>query len=236
MNLPKIQHPTFKVTIPSTKKQMSFRPFLVKEEKILLMAKTSADNVDILSAIKQIVNNCCVEKNFNVEKLAIFDLEYVFLKIRANSVGNVIELTYRDAEDGKTYDFQVDLNSVEIKYPANADNKIPISDKVGLIMRYPSASLYDDKDFLSLGEDALFEVIYRCVDKIYENDTMYDASNYTKEQITEFLDGVDTKTFQKIQSFLGDAPRMEHVLTYVNSLKNERRIELTTLSDFFTLR
>jgi hypothetical protein len=236
MSLPKIQHPTFRVVVPSTKKQLSFRPFLVKEEKILLMAKTSSESSDILSAIKQVVNNCSVDSGFDVNKLTVFDLEYLFLKIRANSVSNKVELVFKDLEDEKDYRFDIDLNTVEVEYPKNVDSKIPIDDKMGIIMRYPSASIYDDKNFLSLGHDALFELMTRCIDKIYKNDEIVDASTYSREDIGEFIDNLSVNTFEKIQNFLTTAPTMKHVLTYKNSLGNERKIELTTLTDFFTLR
>lgn len=236
MTLPKISYPTFKLTIPSTKKQALFRPFLVREEKILLMAKTSEDSNEILSAVKHIVNNCCEENGFVVDRLTIFDLEYLFLKIRANSVGNKVSLSFKDLEDLKEYKFEVDLNTVEMEYPQNTDNKIKIDDKTGIVMKYPSAFLYDDKNFLSLGQDALFELMIRCIDKIYSGDEMFDPASYTHEQISNFIDGLDVKTFEKIQTFLASAPTMKHVLSYTNTLGNERKIELTTLNDFFTLR
>lgn len=236
MSLPKIQHPTFRIIVPSTKKQLTFRPFLVKEEKILLIAKTGEDSTDILSAVKQVVNNCCEEKNFNINKLTIFDIEYIFLKIRANSVSNKVNLTFKDLEDEKEYQFEVDLNTVEVEYPKNADTKIIIDEKMGIMMKYPSASIYDDKDFMKLGKDSLFELIIRCIDKIYKNDEMFDASSYTRDELIEFLDNLNVNTFEKIQQFLTNSPTMKHVLNYKNSFGNDRKIELTTLTDFFTLR
>jgi hypothetical protein len=236
MTLPKIQHPTFRLEVPSTKKTLSFRPFLVKEEKILLMAKASQDPTDILTAIKQIVNNCCMVDNIDVNKFTIFDLEYLFLKIRANSVSNIVELSFRDNEDDKSYDFKVDLNQVKMKYPDDIDNKIAIDDKTGIIMKYPSAEMYDDKNFLQLKEDALFELIVRCIDKIYQGDKLFDPKTHSKEELEAFLDSVDTKTFEKIQNFLNNVPNMEYVISYKNSMGNDRRIELKSLTDFFTLR
>ena len=236
MSLPKMQYPTFRIVVPSTKKPMLFRPLLVKEEKILLMAKTGQDDIEILSAIKQIVNNCCEEPGFDVDKLTIFDLEYIFLKIRSNSIGNKVELVFKDLEDEKDYKFEVDLNTVEIEYPKNADNKIPVNDNTGVIMRYPSAALYDDKSFLSMGQEALFELMIRCVDKIYKGDELIDVSTYSHEEISDFIDNLDVKTFEKIDAFLTNAPKMKHVLTYRNANNNERKIELRTLTDFFTLR
>lgn len=236
MSLPKISHPTFKIVVPSTKKPLIFRPFLVKEEKILLMAKTSNDSGDILSSIKQVVNNCCEEKDFDINKLTVFDLEYIFLKLRSNSVGNKVTLTFEDLEDKLQYKFEVDLNTVEIEYPKNAENKIQIDANTGIIMKYPSAAIYDDNNFINMGNDAMFELMLRCIDKIYSGDEMYDPMSYTKEQLANFIDNLDVKTFEKIQTFLSNAPTMKHILTYRNSLGNERKIELTTLNDFFTLR
>ena len=117
MTLPKISYPTYTIKVPSTKKNVKFRPFLVKEEKLLLMAKESENNADILQSIKQIVNNCCLDENFDNEKLTIFDLEYIFIKLRAFSVDNIVKVSYKDEEDGQNYDFEVDLNSVEIDFP-----------------------------------------------------------------------------------------------------------------------
>ena len=237
MTLPKINHPTFTLELPSTKKKLMFRPFLVKEEKILLMAKTSKEPTDVLNSVKQIVNNCCETKDFDVNKITIFDLEFLFLRIRANSVNNIIKLSYRDTEDDKEYSFEVDLNKVEVKYPEKpVSNKIEINNKMGILINYPPASLYDDSEFLNSGDEALFELITKCIDKVYVDDTMYDMKDYKKEEITSFIESLGVKTFEKIQDFLNNAPKLNHVLKYRNAKGNERTIELTTLSDFFTLR
>jgi hypothetical protein len=233
--LPKIAHPSFKIEIPSTKKRVSFRPFLVKEEKVLLMAKTSEDPTDILTAVKNVVSACCVE-DLDIDSLAIFDLEYIFLKIRANSVSNKVSLIFQDTEDNKEYKFEVNLDDVKVVFPPDSSNKIVISDEMGIIMKYPPAALYDDRIFLNLQEDALFELIVRCIDKIYIGDVIHEASSYKSEEIAKWLDDMDSKTFEKIQLFLNSVPRMQQVLEYKNSLGHDRKIELNTLLDFFTLR
>ena len=234
--LPKIAHPSFKIEIPSLKKKVSFRPFLVKEEKVLLMAKTSEDPTDILTAVKNVVSACCMSDDLNIDSLAIFDLEYIFLKIRSNSVSNKVSLTFQDTEDKREYKFDVDLDTVTIEFPPNSSNKIVISDEMGLIMKYPPASLYDDKNFLNLQEDALFELIVRCIDKIYVNDVIHETSSYKPEEIAKWMDDMDSKTFEKIQAFLNNVPRMQYIIKYKNSLGNDRKIELNSLTDFFTLR
>ena len=236
MTLPKISYPTYTIKVPSTKKNVKFRPFLVKEEKLLLMAKESENNSDILLSIKQIVNNCCLDENFDNEKMTIFDLEYIFIKLRAFSVDNIVKVSYKDEEDGQNYEFEVDLNAVEVEFPEKNENNIKISDTFGILMKYPSASLYEDKDFLNLEKDYLFELIIRCIDKIYEGDNVFEAKNYTMKDLGDFLENLDSKTFVSIQDFLMNSPKLLHVMKYKNSLGNEKEIRLSSLNDFFTFR
>ena len=235
MSLPKIEYPLFKIEIPSTKKKVTFRPFLVKEEKILLIAKASELDSDILIAIKQVVNNCVIDP-IDVDKLSLFDLEFVFLQIRAQSVNNIVNVSYRDTEDEQVYDFEIDLNEVTVKFPEKLDNKIEISGTSGIVMKYPEASLYEDKDFLSSGDEAFYQLILRCIEKFYDEESVYDAKQYSLKEIEEYVENLDIKTFDKIRDFILEQPRLSYEITYKNKLGNDRKIELTTLSDFFTLR
>ena len=236
MSLPKISYPVHTIQIPSTKKNAKFRPFLVKEEKLLLMAKESQNNADILKSIKQIVNNCCLDDNFDDKKITIFDLEYLFIKLRAFSVDNVVKVSYRDEEDNQNYDFEIDLEEVKIDFPEKNNNNIKISDKFGILMKYPSASLYEDTDFLNLDKDYLFELIVRCIDKIYEGDNVFEAKNYSTKELGDFLENLDSKSFVSIQNFLMNSPKLLHVLHYKNSLGKDKQITLSSLNDFFTFR
>lgn len=234
--LPKIDHPVFKIKVPSLKKEHSFRPFLVKEEKILLMAKESQNNSDIFSAIKQVVINCSLDKNLNIDKLAVFDLEYLFLKIRSFSVDNIVKVAYRDNEDGKVYDFEVDLNNVEIKYPEKQINKIEINVNSGMIMKFPSASLYSDKDFLSTERDHYFKLILKCIDKIYFDEEIYEVSDISPKELEEFIENLNVNVFKQVNEFLTNTPKIEHVLGYTNEKGNKREIHLSSLNDFFSWR
>lgn len=236
MPLPKIQYPTFIIEIPSTKKKEMFRPFLVREEKILLMAKSSEQESDVLLAIKQIVNNCAIDDNFDVDKLSLFDLELCFLKIRAASVSNIVSLSYRDYEDNKLYDFDVDLNDVKVIMPEKIDNTIKISDASGFTMKYPTASLYEDQEFLNSNNESFFKLIVRCIDVIYDGDDVFPTSNFSNSEIEEYLENLDIKTFESVRNFMLNQPTLYYKIEYKNSLGNTRTIELKSLTDFFTLR
>jgi hypothetical protein len=235
MPLPKIKHPIFEFTVPSTNKKEPFRPFLVKEEKILLMAKSSEDPSDILRAVKQVVNNCAINDSFDVDRLAIFDIEYLFIQLRSVSVNNVVKLSYRDNEDQEIYDFEIDLKEVKVRFPEKIDRVIKITDKTGIQMKYPAASIFDDKEFFGAGDDAYYELIIRCLDKIYDEDDIFDPEDYSREEIEEFLNELSVDVFENIQAFMNNVPKVYHKLEYKNKNGNNRIIELTSLTDFFTL-
>lgn len=236
MALPKIQSPTFELVIPSLNKPATFRPFLVKEEKILLMAQQSSDEKEAVRAIKQVVNNCCLSEDIHVEKLAMFDLEYIFLKLRARSVNNIIEVFYRDAEDEKQYKLKIDLDEVEMVMPKKIDKNIKINKTSGVVMKYPSASLVDEmKEFKSEVEILNFFIV-KCLDEIYDENNVYPASEQTEAELQDFVDNLDVKTFDKIRNFMENMPRLEHTIKYKNSLDKEKSVTLSTLNDFFILR
>lgn len=232
--LPKISHPTFNIIIPSTKKKVLFRRFLVKEEKLLLIAKESKLPEDILHAIKQIVTNCIIDTDVNINKLTLFDLEYIFLKLRANSVDNISKISYVDPEDNKPYTFEIDLNEIEVIFPENISNIIRINDNIGIVLKYPSAALYDDTEFLNLKTNHFFELILKSVDKIYEGDKIYEDA--TKKELEEFFDNLDGKAFLKVQEFFLNLPSIKHTISYTNTLGKDKQIVLNSLSDFFTFR
>jgi hypothetical protein len=214
-----------------------FRPMLVKEEKLLLMAKTSEDESDILQAIKQVVTNCNLDPTLDIEKFPIYVLEYLFIKLRGFSIGDKIDVSYRDVEDQKLYDFTIDLNKIEIKYPEKMDNKIAITDSSGILMKYPTSALYSDKDFLKTdGEETFYRLIVRCIDQVYDGDAVYEGKDFSEADILEFLEILDIPTFDKIRNFMVNFPTLYYKLEYTNANGNARVIELKSLSDFFTLR
>jgi hypothetical protein len=231
MALPKIDQPLFDLIIPSNGKKVTFRPFLVKEEKILLIAQSGGD-AEMVRAIKQIINNCVIE-DINVDDLATFDLEYMFLKLRAKSVNNLIKLSYRDNEDEELYDFEVDLDTIEVEMPKDINSKIKINETVGMTMKYPSAGISDKISEFENEVELLTFFITNCIDTIYDEETVYVASDYSAKELNEFLDSLDVSTFDKIREFFEKIPKMRHVINYTNKLGNERTIELSSIRDFF---
>lgn len=235
-SLPKIDYPILNIKIPSLKKDFMFRPFLVKEEKLLLMAKESGKDIDIFVAIKQVVQNCCLDKKFDVDSLAIFDLEYIFIKLRSFSIDNNVKIAYKDEEDGKVYEFEVNLEEIKVEIPKKINNVIKINEKVGLIMKHPSASLYSDEDFLKVEKDHLFELILKCIDKIYEEDEVFETKNFSKTELSEFVENLNVKVFEKIHEFLMNTPKIKYSIKYKNSSGKEKEIVLSSLNDFFSWR
>lgn len=235
MPLPKLNYPIFELTLPSNNTQIKYRPFLVKEEKILLMAQTSEEPADIVNSIRQVINNCILTEGINVEDLTTFDLEYLFIKIRSKSVNNVITLTYRDLEDEQKYTVEVDLDQIEIIKDPNHSNKIEISDTMGMIMRYPKADLSKSLQLIDGEMEVFFEVLKSCIESIYDETTVYKPEEYSKEEFDEFVQSLSVDSFKQIQTFFNTMPRLHYEVKYTNSLGKEKVIPLTNLNDFFTL-
>lgn len=238
MQLPKITFPIFTINVPLVNKPVHFRPMLVKEEKLLLMAKQSEDPTLILSTIKQVVHNCSVDPGFVVDIVPLFALEYIFIKLRSASVGDEIEVSYRDFKDDKIYPFKITLDNITVKYPEPApDHTITITDRSGIVLKYPPAAIYDDKEFLKAeGDDSFYSLIIKCIDQVYDGDNVYNGADFKTEDLAEFLELLDIKSFEKIRHFMVNLPTLYYKLEYKNSLGEDKVIELSTLSDFFTLR
>lgn len=235
MALPKISHPTFELTLPSNGKKIKLRPFLVKEEKVLLMASQSEDTDEILNSLKQVISNCIIESDIELDELATFDIEYIFLKLRSRSVNNIIKLRYKDNEDKKSYDLELNLDDVEVKTFEDHNNKIEINKEIGFTMKYPKVSITEKLKDAKNQTDVFFEMLKSSIDIIYDGKNEYNALDSSDEELEEFIQDLDVKTFNKIQKFYETIPRLYHELKYTNSLGNERVVRLETLNDFFTL-
>ena len=236
MALPKIQSPIFNIDIPSLNKSIEFRPFLVKEEKILLMAQQSADEREIIRSIKQIINNCCLNPDINVNELTMVDLEYVFLKLRARSVNNIVEVKYIDQEDDKQYEFSINLDDVVVTEDKKVSNKIELKDGIGIIMKHLNASIVDDMKEFQDEIDILNFFVKKSIVEIYDEENVYPVNEQTDEEIQIFIDSMDVKSFDKVWEFIASAPKLSYTIKYTNSLDNEKEIVLDSLRDFFILR
>lgn len=233
MSLPKIEYPIFELTLPSNKEVVKFRPFTVKEEKLLLISQESEETKDRVNAIRQIVNNCCLNLSQDVGLLPAFDLEYCFIKIRSKSVGNIVELKYQDLTDKKTYSFNVDLDTIEITFTENHNSNIKISDELGIIMRYPTVELLDNIKTDLQNPETVFEIIKKCVATIYDAENTYETSDYTNQEISDFIESIPAKSFESITAFFETMPVLKHDLHYKDSDGTDKTITLQGIDDFF---
>ena len=236
MALPKLTTPTYELEIPSTDEKVKYRPFLVKEEKILMMALETKNESDIVQAVKDIVSSCTFNK-VNLDAMPMFDVEYVFLNIRAKSVGEVSSFNVLCPDDGKTYaKCEVNLTDVKVQVDDNHTNKIELGNGTGMIMQYPTINSFAETGIKTITAENMLEVISSCILQIYEEEgkKVYDPKDQTKKELTEFIEQLNTKQFKDVQNFFNTMPRLKHVVKVKNpKTKKESEITLTGLNDFF---
>ena len=217
MALPQVSLPTYELEVPSTGKKIKYRPFVVKEEKILLLALESGDDKQIEDAVRTLLKNC-IQSRVKLEDLAIFDLEYIFLNIRAVSVGEVVEMLLTCEDDGETQvKYNLNLTEVEVSKPEGHDSKIMLSDTMGVIMKYPSFEEFVKVSII--GKDTSSEVIdimARCVDQIFDGEDVYDSSTTSKKEFVQFIEGLTNKQFEGVQSFFSEMPQLKHEIKLKN--------------------
>tara|TARA_B100000902_G_scaffold289202_1_gene275464 strand:- start:236 stop:949 length:714 start_codon:yes stop_codon:yes gene_type:complete len=236
MALPKLITPTYELEIPSTDEKIKYRPFLVKEEKILMMAMESKKNTDIVQAVKDIVSECTFNK-VNIDTIPMFDVEYIFLNIRAKSVGEVSKLKLLCPDDGKTYaDCEVNLSEVEVQVGDDHTNKIELDNGMGMIMKYPSIDSFKETGITTINASNMLDVISACILQIYEEEgkKTYDPKDQTKKELTEFIEQLNTAQFKEVQKFFDTMPKLKHEIKIKNpKTKKESKVTLTGLNDFF---
>ena len=236
MALPKLTTPTYELEIPSTDEKIKYRPFLVKEEKILMMAMESKSSADITQAVKDIVLECTFNK-VDISNMPMFDVEYIFLNIRSKSVGEVSKLKILCQDDGKTYaDVELDLNEVKVQVGDDHTNKIELTEDMGLIMKYPTIDSFSETGIRDINPSNMLDVISTCILQIYEKkgEKTYDPKDQTKKELTEFIEQLNTKQFKDVQKFFETMPKLKHEITVKNpKTKKENKVTLTGLNDFF---
>ena len=237
MALPKIEVPTYELTLPSEDKKIKYRPFLVREEKILYIAMETGQNKEMINALKDVVGACTFDV-LNVDRLPIFDIEYLFLQIRAKSVSEITKFRAICPDDGKTYvETEVDLTKVEVQVDDEHTNRIILDTQrnLGLVLKYPTLKNYDvGRGLDNIEIDKVFNILIDCVDHIFEGDKIYPAKDTSKQELKEFIEGLPQDAFTKIKSFFDTMPKLKHEIEVTNPNTNvTSKIVLTGIADFF---
>jgi len=236
MALPTVDLPTHELEIPSNKKKIKFRPFLVKEEKVLLLALESEDDKNIRSAVHNLLKGC-ISSRIKIDKLATFDLEYIFLNIRAVSVGEVVDINVTCQDDEKTQvKYQLNLTNVNVTFPEGHSNKIMLTDDLGVIMRYPSFNRFVENQFAQkeVNEDTVIDIIAESIDQIFQGEEVYDESTTTPKEFVEFVESLTNTQLEKLQTFFETSPRLEHKFKVKNPNTDvESDYTISGLASFF---
>ena len=238
MPLPKINTPTYELELPSTGQTIRYRPFLVKEEKLLVIALESEDNKQITNAIKAVIKNCILTKDIKVESLPTFDIEYLFLNIRGKSVGEEVEVNIICPDDNETnVTVSIDLDEIKVQKNDEHTDKIKVDDSIMMQMKYPSLEQFIKANFDFKNENAMeqsFELIASCIDKIFTEDEVWSTADVTKKELTEFLDQMNSSQFKEIEKFFETMPKLSHKLMVTNpKTKVESEVVLEGLASFF---
>ena len=236
MALPTMDLPTYELEIPSSKKKIKIRPFLVKEEKVLLLALESDDEKNIKQAVLNLLK-ACIQSRVKVENLSTFDLEYIFLNIRAISVGEVVEIliTCQDDEETKVK-YNLNLTDVNVIFPEGHSNKIMLNDNTGVIMKYPSFDDFVEGQFANkeYDEDGVIKIIANSIDQIFQDEEVYDESTTNRKEFIQFVESLTKEQLEKIQAFFESAPRLEHKFKITNPNTGvESEYTLRGLQSFF---
>ena len=233
MALPTMDLPTYELEIPSTKKKIKYRPFLVKEEKVLLLALESENEKNIKDAVVGLLK-ACIQSRVKVENLATFDLEYIFLNIRAVSVGEIVEMNVTCQDDNETQvRYNLNLTDVDVIFPEGHSNKIMLTDTTGVVMKYPSMDGFVQGQFGNKDFDVI-DVIASSIDQIFQEEEVYDESTTTKKEFVQFVESLTNSQLEKIQAFFETSPRLEHTFKVTNPNTGvESEYTLRGLQSFF---
>jgi len=228
MPLPKISQPIFSLTIPSTGKTIRYRPFTVREEKLLMIAQESGERKDIINTYKQLINNCCIDP-IDVDRLASFDLEYFFVALRAKSVSNIPKVIVKDAEDGEEYEVEVNLDKVEVVKKKDVDNKIQLTDTIGVVLQYPTFDTIVNQQ----GNVDIVGILRGCITQIFEGEEVYDTANYTNKELDEFILSLNKQQMEKIQEFFEALPKIVVQAKYMSKDNKVKEVTIEGLDSFF---
>ena len=238
MPLPTISTPTYELTLPSSNRKIKYRPFLVKEEKILILAMESQDTKQIARSVKDVISKCILTKGIKVEKLSTFDIEYLFLNIRGKSVGEKIEVMVTCPDDGKTQvPMSIDIDSIKIQRDKNHSTDIVLDDTYTLRMKYPSLNEFIKNNFgavENMGVDDTFDLIASCIDQVYTEEESWTSDECTKKELSDFVESLNSNQFKMVENFFTSMPKLTHTVKVVNpNTKVESEIKIEGLQSFF---
>jgi hypothetical protein len=238
MPLPKISTPSYELELPSTEETIQYRPFLVKEEKLLVIALESEDTKQITTAIKTVIKNCILTKNIKVEALPTFDIEYLFLNIRGKSVGEELEVNIICPDDGETQvPVKINLDDIKVQKNEEHTNKIKVDKSIMMEMKYPSLEQFIKNNFDFTNKNAMdqsFDLIASCIDKIFTEDEVWSTADVTKKELTDFLESMNSSQFKEIEKFFETMPKLSHKITVKNpKTEVESEVILEGLASFF---
>ena len=236
MPLPKINTPTYELELPSTGKKIKYRPFLVREEKILIMALESEDMKQITNAIVQILSDCILTKTVKIQELSTFDIEYLFLNVRAKSVGETVEVNITCPDDGETMvQVEIDIDSIKVQKNKDHKNTIKLDDNLSMKLKYPSLEQFVENNFETSEEvsdvNKSLSMITSCIDMIYDSEESWSASDCTKKELEEFVEQLNTKQFKEIETFFSTMPKLSHTVKVKNpNTKKQSEVVLEGLA------
>ena len=237
MPLPTIETPVYELKLPSTNKKIRYRPFLVKEEKVLIIALESKNQIDITTAVTEVLKKCILTKGVNVDSLPTFDIEYLFLNIRSKSIGEDIKLTVTCPDDNETQvEVKIPLDSIKVKKTKGHSREIKISDEILITMDYPSLDTFVKANFVNDGQDVdqIFEMAASCVKSVTTPEEVHDCKNMPHKEVLEFLDSMSSAQFKDVQQFFETMPKLTHTLKVTNpNTKVESEVTLEGLASFF---
>ena len=238
MSLPKIDAPTYELILPSSDRKVKYRPFLVKEEKLLIIAMESEDMGQIADAIKQVLSNCIVSRGIKIDKLSTFDIEYLFLNVRGKSVGESVEVLLTCPDDGETQvPVTIALSDIQVQKDPEHSNVIKLNDEYYLKMRYPSLEEFvkENFDVDGIGQiEQSFEMIAKCIEQVYNEEESWAGSDHTTEELLEFVEGLGSSQFKDIEKFFATMPKLSHTVTIKNPNTGvESDVVVEGLASFF---
>ena len=237
MPLPSIATPTYEIVLPSSNRKIKFRPFLVKEEKILILAMESQDTKQIASAVKNVLTHCILTKGIKVDKLSTFDIEYLFLNIRGKSVGEVIEIMVTCPDDGKTQvPMSINIDSIKVQKDKDHSPDIKLDDQYTLRMKYPSLNEFIKNNFDAgnLKVDDTFDLIASCIDQVFSDEESWTSDECTKKELIDFIEQMNSSQFKKVEKFFDTMPKLQHTVKVVNPNTNvESEVNIEGLQSFF---